>query len=76
MINDQEIRIWSFLRDRWWKRLLIVALIPIWVPLGGLAMTMFFIAFVLWCLLMPLPAYVITGHWPDPSIDDWMRGIK
>jgi hypothetical protein len=55
--------------DRWWKRVLIVLTVPVWVPLLIVVVVSVCLAFLLWAGFIGQPiAYIVTGRTFTPDL--------
>ncbi len=68
-VDDGRLFPTSF-TDRWWKRLIIAALSPIWVTLFAAFMLLVLVAYLLWFGAIGQPiAYICTGRFFDADLE-------
>jgi len=56
--------------DRWWKRAIIVLLVPVLIVPLCVALILWVVAFLLWAVIGPPIAYIVTGRMFEPSLLD------
>lgn len=64
---------WKDLTKRWYWRLVIVLLAPVWIPAIIVGCILYFACFLVWGIFGPPIWYVITGDWIEPEPNNWTR---